>query len=152
MIIPGPQETLQLVDRSGDLPVMQHLATLDEVIAFAAPALAAVADAYAVAPETERFGLMNRLEEILRDCSDSLTPGLGSAAPRFRVLPLSLNAVMSFSKIRQVLGEEDLFTSQTYAVAHGEDIPLLLMDSEQAKTDIKRLHDAGIEISVNWIV
>jgi hypothetical protein len=151
MIVPGPVETFQIIDRSGTLPVMQRLATLDAVIALAAPALAAVADAYAAAPEEQRFGLINRLDEVLRDCADSQAPGLGDTAPFYLMLPFSRSAVQSFAKIRQVLGEGDLFSAQTYAVAHGEDIPLLLLRSETAQADMDRLAAAGIDIGVEWI-
>jgi len=151
MIVAGPVETFQIIDRSEVLPVMQHLATLDAVIVLAAPALAAVADAYAAAPEEDRFGLINRLDEVLRDCADSEAPGLGDAAPFYLMLPFSRSAVQSFAKIRQVLGEGDLFAAQTYAVAHGEDIPLLLLRSEAAQADMEALAAAGIDIGVEWI-
>lgn len=151
MIVPGPIETMQIVDRSDQLPVMQHLKTLEDVIAFAAPALAAVADAYAVAPESQRFALSNRLDEILHDCADSEAPGLDDMPPRFQMLPFSLNAVRSFAKIRRALGENDLFSAQTYAVAHGEDVPLLLLRTVEAIQDMERLAEAGIDIRVEWI-
>lgn len=151
MLIPGPFETFQIVDRSADLPVMRHLATVDDVIAFAAPALAAVADAYASQPEADRFRLNNRLEELLRDCADSTAPGLGDAAPYYLMLPFSRSAVHSFAKIRQVLGEGDLFSAQTYAIAHGEDVPLLLMKTVAAQNDMNALSTAGIDLGVFWI-
>ncbi|WP_233417055.1 hypothetical protein [Halovulum marinum] len=151
MIVPGPIETFQIVDRSNELPVMRHLASLDSVVAIAAPAIAAVADAYADAPEAQRFGLMNRLGEFLRDCADSSAPGLGEAAPYYLMLPFSLGAVESFAKIRRVLGESDLFSAQTYAVAHGEDVPLLLLRTEAAQADMESLAAAGIDIGVEWI-
>jgi len=151
MIVPGPVETFQIIDRSSTLPVMQRIETIDTVIAFAAPALAAVADAYAAAPEGQRFGLINRLDEVLRDCADSQAPGLGDTAPFYLMLPFSRSAVQSFAKVRQVLGEGDLFASQTYAVAHGEDVPLLLLRSEAAQSDMDRLADAGIDLMVEWI-
>ncbi len=151
MIVPGPVETFQIIDRSDALPIMRHLATLDAVIVLAAPALAAVADAYSAAPEAQRFGLINRLDEVLRDCADSEAPGFGNVAPYYLMLPFSRSAVQSFAKIRQVLGEGDLFSAQTYAVAHGEDVPLLLLRSEAAQADMNRLAAAGIDLGVEWI-
>lgn len=151
MLIPGPLETFQIVDRSSDLPVMRHLATVEDVIAFAAPALAAVADAYAGEPEADRFRLNNRLDELLRDCADSTAPGLGDAAPYYLMLPFSRSAVHSFAKIRQVLGEGDLFSAQTYAIAHSEDVPLLLLQTEAAQDHMNALSGAGIDLGVSWI-
>lgn len=151
MLIPGPLETFQIVDRSSDLPVMRHLAAVDDVIAFAAPALAAVADAYAGEPEADRFRLNNRLDELLRDCADSTAPGLGDAAPYYLMLPFSRGAVHSFAKIRQVIGEGDLFWAQTYAIAHGEDVPLLLLKTKAAQDDMNALSSAGIDLGVSWI-
>ncbi len=151
MLVPGPIETFQIVDRADTLPVMRHLATLDDVIALAAPAMAAVADAYASAPEADRFGLINRLDEVLRDCADSEAPGLGAAAPYYLMLPFTRSAVQSFAKIRRILGEGDLFSAQTYAVAHGEDVPLLLLKTEAAQEDMDKLAASGIDIGVEWI-
>lgn len=151
MLIPGPLETFQIVDRSTDLPVMRHLASVQDVIAFAAPAVAAVADAYAGEPEADRFRLNNRLDELLRDCADSTAPGLGDAAPYYLMLPFSRSAVQSFAKIRQVLGEGDLFSAQTYAIAHGEDIPLLLLKTETSQEHMDALSRAGIDLGVSWI-
>lgn len=151
MLIPGPIETFQIVDRSADLPVMQHLAVTEDVIAFAAPAFAAVADAYAGEAEAERFRLNNRLDELLRDCADTTAPGLGNAAPHYLMLPFSQGAVHSFAKIRQVLGEDDIFSTQTYAIAHSEDVPLLLIRTALAQRHMNTLHNAGIDIHVSWI-
>ena len=151
MLIPGPIETFQIVDRSVDLPVMQHLAVTEDVIAFAAPALAAVGDAYAGEAEAERFRLNSRLDELLRDCAGITAPGLGNAAPYYSMLPFSQGAVHSFAKIRQVLGEDDIFSTQTYAIAHSEDAPLLLIRTAVAQARIETLHNVGIDIHASWI-
>ena len=151
MIVLGAVETLQLVDRSVELPVMHRLARMDTVVAVAAPALAAVADAYAAAPAERQFGLMNRLEDFLRDCADTLAPGLGTPVPPIRLLPFTLPAIRSFARLRQVLAGTSLFVSQTYAVAHGHDVPLLLIDDPGPRGQIAKLAEAGIDLRVDWI-
>ncbi|MGY6634659.1 MAG: hypothetical protein ACXIU8_13085 [Alkalilacustris sp.] len=151
MLVLGPTETLQLVDGSDQLPVMRHLASLGDVVALAAPALAAVCDACALDGNQDSLMLRERLEAVLRSCMDDEAAGLRRRSPRYLLLPLSARSIAPFFSVRWILGDEDLYLAQTYAVAYGEDVPLLLLDRAETRRHIERLQGEGLEFRVQWI-
>lgn len=155
MLILGVDETLQFIDGSDKLPVMQFLRALDEVIAFAAPAVAAGGDTILemTDPRTQTR-LRNRIRtEILEKSGlHAESPFVLNPPPIYQMLAFDAHAIGDFGAIRECAGEEiDFYDAQTFAIALSQDAVLALLDNRENRDKTKLLSTCGLTLDVRWI-
>ena len=152
MIIPGPTETLQILDGSATLPTMRFLSNSQERIAFAAPAMAYAADAIAGVTGPERQRLENTLCDLLDHCREPLALGLAVGPPQYTLMPFGRDEVRAFPRIREALHTSaGALEMQTLAISHLADVPLLLIKTAANMRTIATLSAAGIRLRITWI-
>lgn len=153
MVILGITETIQLVDGSGDLPTMQALKKITQVVALGAPAIAGALDAIlGMEDGPEKKKLRNRLDGILKGTEEDVSPGLGVTPPAYKLIPFSGDCIDPFGHIREAtpIDQVDIFDAQNISIVRAEDATLLLVKTSQNLRTVRLLEESGIEIRIQW--
>lgn len=152
MLVPGPQETLRILDGSDQHAEVRALEGWKGTVAFAAPALAYAADAIAQTEPPDRLRLQNRLEDVIVQAQEPIELGRGTAGPRLMILPFDRTHARAFPSLRLALGTLKIgpLMLQTLTIVHLADAQILLERSAAHDAVVTTLNAAGLHVAAAW--
>ena len=151
MILPGPKETMQIVNGSRQHPTLRFLAANpSERIALAAPALAFVADLAATAAPEDRLRFESRLQELLDHTVGNPASGLNIPPPRYLLFTVGRNELLLLSRLRAILPEVYPHLIQTIAICRVQEVELLLQDGPDDRKMMEKLSRSGLHVTARW--